>query len=514
MASALRAALRADASAELGTGHLRRCLSLAQALADTGFDVEVLGSGDRDVFMSTAQAYPFEVRWLGVSPTIGDADRSLQVLQSFAPDWVVVDHYLLDANWHRALKTGTGACVLAIDDLADRLLAPDLLLDHNPHPDPRQKYAGRIDPRTPALMGPRFALLHPAYATAPRHVPAETVRSIGIFMGGTDPRNACAAALLACRERAGFDGPVEIVSSRSSPHLAHLARLCGQWPDTTLTLDLPDLREFFARHDLQLGSGGGAALERCCIGAPTLAIAVADNQLVALPHLSAQGVLQWVGRGLPIANDASTDGLLKAALGDAIRALLDAPVQRRQALSAQAMRLVDGLGSRRVAAVMQVAAGGSLVVRHADAGDEQLILDWANETSARANAFNPRPIDPDAHRHWFAARLADASACCLLLLESANAVPVAQVRFDRMASGWEISYSVDAAFRGWGVGRRALSLAFDELARRHGPSPLTARVMLHNPASVAVFDQLDFARERVHDHRGEHWLFSRQPTTS
>jgi RimJ/RimL family protein N-acetyltransferase len=74
--------------------------------------------------------------------------------------------------------------------------------------------------------------------------------------------------------------------------------------------------------------------------------------------------------------------------------------------------------------------------------------------------------------------------------------------------------SVDAAFRGWGVGRRALAAAFCELARRHGPSPLTARVMLHNPASVAVFDQLGFARERVQDQRGEHWLFSRQPTTS
>jgi UDP-2,4-diacetamido-2,4,6-trideoxy-beta-L-altropyranose hydrolase len=398
----------------------------------------LLGSGDRDLFMSIADAHPFKVRWLGVSRVSGDAERSLHALQGFAPDWVVVDHYLLDARWHQAVKAATGARVLAIDDLADRLLAPDLLLDHNLHPDPPLKYAGRIDPRTPALLGPRFALLHPTYATAPRHVPADTVRSIGIFMGGTDPRNACTAALQACREQADFHGPVEVVSSRSSPHLAHLARVCAQWPDTTLRLDLPDLCDFFARHGLQLGSGGGAALERCCIGAPTLGIAVADNQLVSLPYLSAQGALQWVGSDLPIASDASTDERLKAALGKAIRTLLDTPLQRRLALSEHARRLVDGLGSRRVAAVMHVAADGPLSVRHADASDEQLILDWANETSARANAFNPRPIDPDDHRRWFAARLTDANACCLLVLESANAVPVAQVRFDRTSSGWEI----------------------------------------------------------------------------
>ena len=115
-----------------------------------------------------------------------DADATAASLRDWRPDWIVVDHYRLDARWHGVLKATLPVRIAAIDDLADRPLAVDLLVDHNHARDHRAKYAGRLPPGTRLLAGPRHALLSPKYAAATGYRFRESVKSIGIFMGGVD----------------------------------------------------------------------------------------------------------------------------------------------------------------------------------------------------------------------------------------------------------------------------------------------------------------------------------------
>lgn len=213
--------------------------------------------------------------WAGVSQTQDAADTA-RTLADWHPDTVVVDHYAFDARWHRAVRNALGCRLLVIDDTADRALDADALLDHNWAPDHRTKYAGRLQRKPLWLCGPRFALLAGAYRGAGRYRFHDAVRSIGVFMGGTDPGGISARVLASCRV-AGFTGPVEVVSASANPHLAGLRQACANDGHATLTLDQPDLATFFARHDLQVGAGGSASWERCCIGAPTSAASL-DRQ--------------------------------------------------------------------------------------------------------------------------------------------------------------------------------------------------------------------------------------------
>jgi UDP-2,4-diacetamido-2,4,6-trideoxy-beta-L-altropyranose hydrolase len=508
---ALRVAFRADVSASIGTGHLRRCRSLADALTELGAEVAFVACPGDAPFLT---GFGGAVFWLktGDGDADNDARETAGALKDFAPDWVVVDHYHLDADWHKAVRAATGARVLVVDDLADRPLAPDLLVDHNIDADVSQKYAGRVEASVRCLLGPRFALLQPSYARATRCTPTQSARSIGIFMGGSDPRNACSLALRACREGAGFEGDIAVVSSRLSPHFDALSALCSHWPRTLLLSDLPDLRAFFAHHDLQVGAGGGAALERCCIGAPTVAVAVASNQLASLPSLEARGAIVWARADVPpeSVQDFLQDDTLEARLGAAVRQLLGDSVARK-ALSERSRALVDGRGAHRVAAVMDLVAGGFLVPRAAIADDEALLLGWANDPTTRVNAFQPRPVTQQDHHMWFQSRLADPEGCRLFIVEAKNAVPVAQVRLDRQPDGWLISYSVDAALRGWGIGRKALEAVLQPLRTQQPHACFTARVMLHNHASVRIFEQLGFSQESVVDQRGAHLMFRLTP---
>lgn len=351
-------AFRVDASSVIGNGHVKRCLSLAQAMrhcgakacfvtralgveaevgiAAAGFDCVTLPSPP--VSRQIEDTVP-HASWAGVRWDI-DAAQTIAALRDLHIDWILIDHYSFDARWHAAVAQSLACRVAAIDDLADRAMYVDLLIDHNAAPDHRHKYEGLLEPSAVVLGGPSYALLGPSYAAAPRYQFSEKVRSIGIFLGGADLLGLSAVALAACRQ-AGFVGPVEIVSTSSNPALAPLAAAVKADGLATLVIDLPELSNFFARHDLHVGAGGGATWERCCIGSPTLVLITAENQINVGHPLVQYGAIELVPALPPLLDDIVTP----------LRRLL-ANAGLRRALSLRATGLVDGHGAHRAAAAM------------------------------------------------------------------------------------------------------------------------------------------------------------------
>lgn len=480
----MRVAVRVDASRAIGTGHVRRMVALARGLESCGADVRFvwrdLGidvaamlplaewalpalpapSGD---FIADAGA-PDHAHWAGVSAK-QDAAETLAAIRDFAPDWVVVDHYGFAADWHEAMRDGCGARIAVIDDLADRALAADVVVDHNHHADHRAKYAEVLATPAWVLGGPRFALLGSAFAEAERLVVADNVASIGVFMGGVDA-DGMSVAVLDAIDAAGFAAPVEVVTTSANPGLEALRARVAARPGASLTVDLPDLAAFFARHQLQVGAGGGATWERCCIGAPTILLSVAENQQAVIPALVERGVVLGAQPG--------------EALVAAIRqALGDADLRRRMADAARA--LVDGRGALRVALAM---ARDTMTVRDATMDDARLMLDWRNDPATRAVSRGSAEIDWDGHLAWVARKLADPD--CRLMIGKIGAVPVGVIRFDRDAASGdcEVSLYLDPDLQGLKLGPAMLAAA-EALA--FPDSDIHAEVLAGNVGSERLF---------------------------
>ena len=481
-----RVAIRVDASAAIGTGHLKRCQSLAQALIEAGADVRfvcraldavaatVLGDSGIPTLWLPAPAQTFtpapdappHAAWAGV-PQGQDADDTANTLADWRPDTVVVDHYAFDAGWHQAVHDALGCRLLVIDDTADRALAADALLDHNWAPDHRAKYAGRL-PRDPLwLCGPRFALLASAYRGVARYRFHDAVRSIGIFMGGTDPGGVSARVLAACRS-AGFGGPVEVVSTSANPQLTALRDACQRDGNTTLTLDQPDLATFFAHHDLQIGAGGGATWERCCIGAPTVALALVANQSAVVPGLAALGAVR-------AADEATLPGVLHELIADPAA---------RQSLAERAAALVDGRGAQRVALAL---LRDQLQLRPATVDDARLLHGWRNHPAVRAVSATQDPIAFEAHQRWLHAVLMNPARW--LFVAQVGRLPVGSIRFDRLDDGGcEVSLYTDPDLQGLGLGQRLLAAGEQVLLERHpGGFIAKAQVLPGNAASQHLF---------------------------
>jgi len=479
--SPLRVALRADASSVIGIGHVKRSLSLGQALLEAGATV-CLVSRESTVDVA-AMARGAGIAYVPVgAPRAGqdgkadevDAAATSDALRDWRPDLVVVDGYAFDHRWHTAVRTALHVRLAAIDDVADRDFAVDWLIDHNHATDHRAKYEGHLPPGTRLLCGPRFALLSPAYAQAARHVLQDPVTSIGIFMGGTDAAGMSAVALDACRNVAGFRGDIEIVTTSGNAHLADLQRFCSQSPGTTLSIDLDDLAGFFARHGLQIGAGGGATWERCCIGAPSLALVCADNQRASVPALATLDVTAVLAEDAP--NDAAT-------IGAAVRQLIDAPCQRAT-LAANARRLVDGLGARRVALAL---SASHLALRPATIADAGMMHTWRNAPATRAVSTDDREIPLADHVAWLSRTLADPQR--RLSIAEIGGAPVGVIRMDRHPSGdAEVSLYLDPDLHGLSLGGAMLRAAEQlECGAAQPPSRFVATVLPDNAASSRMF---------------------------
>lgn len=478
-------AFRADANARTGLGHLRRCLSVAQGLARLGASAVFLCRRTDAPIQELLADAGFELRWLGTdtreSSAEADADATAAALKGLAPDWLVVDDYGLDARWHRRIGRSLDCHLAAVDDLADRPLDVDLLIDHNlaPEGDQARRYARVLRrPRTRCLFGPRFAMLGPAFEELPDFDVRAQVERIGIFLGGTDPTAHSAVALQACRD-AGFTGAVEIVSTRGNPALAHLQAAVIADGRASLSVDLPDLRDFNARSDLVIGAGGGAAWERCAVGVPTLTLCLVDNQRAVVPMLVATGATVTTG-------DNSAPGIAQA-----LRSLLT-DVAPREALSRRSRALVDGQGAQRIAVTMIAASALTLTPATLDHG--RVMWSWRNHPNIRAVSRQPDEIPFDEHLSWLRHTLARSDRHLWMAMTGSR--PVGVIRFDELpAPGHaEVSLYLDPDLQGLGLGGRLLAAGEARLRQRGGVVAIDAEVLPGNEASQALFLSAGYRR--------------------
>lgn len=486
----MRVAFRADASKAIGIGHIRRCRALADVLKtqgaellfvcrDQGLRYEEILSQPPLLLQQPPRTFapendsPPHAVWLGVDQR-QDAEDTIAKLADWRPDWIVVDHYALDARWHGLVKGALDCSIAVIDDIADRAIEADMLIDHNLEKDHDEKYAPWLTLSTTMLCGPRFALLDSSYAGAPPYQFHDEVRSIGICMGGVDEVNANIIALLAVRDT-GFSGPVEIATTSANPNLLELRAIAEeQNSNIFLSVDVPNLAEFFARHDLQIGAGGGSTWERLCIGAPTIAVAIADNQRQVIKELNRQK-FEW---GL--------EQLDRRAIKDVIDNALHASDQRRE-MSKRAKILVDGKGAIRVA--KHIVPRRAL--RLATISDAIIAYEWRNSEMVRRFSHNSDEIAFADHLAWWLSSL-DNTNRSLLILELGGE-PAGVLRYDYKGSNALVSIYCDPRQLGFGLGPELLRMGEKWLATHHQETKrIAAEIHPDNAPSISAFNKAGF----------------------
>lgn len=333
-----------------------RCLTLANALSEAGAAVTFVAAQMPDVLaariadashrLTRISAFPDMQRegerWeeppLSTDAQLADANATQATVGETG--WLVVDHYLLDAHWHQAAR-GFAGRILVIDDLANRRYECDILLDQT-FGRSADDYRELVPAGAKVLAGASYALLRPEFvrersAALERRQAGGPVLRILVSMGTSDPGGITArivGQILAAAPQCAID----VVLGPQAASLEQLRAFAEGQSGVAIHVDSDRMAELMRDADLAIGAAGSTSWERCCLGLPTIAFALADNQR------KGASALDEAGAAIAVANEQD----LAQELGQIL-----ASSELRARMSEKAMQITDGLGTERICKVME-----------------------------------------------------------------------------------------------------------------------------------------------------------------
>lgn len=495
--------LRADASPEIGMGHVMRCLALAHAWQDHG------GSA-RFVTTSLAPSLSERLRSEGISiesllvktGSEEDREQTLSIAQHHEARAIVLDGYHFGEQYQRTI-TNRRVPLLVIDDTgslseysAPLILNQNLLEQGSLYPSLAR--SSRL------LLGPTFALLRRELLDHPRRCRERSGPPLHwlITMGGSDPSGSTAAVIEGILATQAPELQIRVVMGELSLHRDQIARMIESDSRFEMVINPRDMSQLYSWADCAIVAGGSSNWELCAFGVPRIVCVTADNQRGVAQTLASTNAA-WV-------IDPDTK-LSATAIHSAMTELLNNSSLRAQMQDA-GRRLVDGQGAARcIEALLNVIASTEadqvhkrtpsidesvreLTLRPVTMADAERLLAWRNDPVARQASRSSDVIDLETHCHWLERSL--ASDTRRLWIALANGIPIGTVRIDQGEVS-ELSWNVAPEQRGKGYGKLMVRLA---VAQSRGP--LSAVIRSDNIASQRLALSLGF----VLSSRDGEWL--------
>lgn len=494
---------RTDSSLAIGSGHVMRCLTLADELRNRGVDVEFVcrehfghligfiegkGFPVRRMQLSEAEYFakpedaPNEIM-LGVSLT-QDAADTITALKEKQPDWLIIDHYALDRRWEEMLRPHVGK-IMVIDDLADRPHDCDLLLDQNLYQGMEARYDNRVPVTCIKLLGPKYALLRPEFAAARKSLRKRDgqVRRILVFFGGVDRTNETEMTLHVLSEVTDRKFAVDVIVGGGNPYKEKIKGFCTARDYFHYHCQVDNMAELMAEADLAIGAGGSTTWERCAVGVPSIIIALADNQKELSATAALSGLLYYLGE----ARSVSSENLLNA-----LKFAFSFP-ETQLYYSANCLTTVDAKGTNRI---VNLLCPPQIIIRPADLDDCDDIYEWRNAEETRRYIFDAEPIPLETHRLWYRRTLDNPNR--ILLIGEIDSKPVGVLRYDFSGEEALISVYLVPGGQGQGVGSELIRRGSCWLREKHPEIKIVnAEIFPENVASLRAFESAGYKQHHM-----------------
>jgi len=332
--------IRTDASIQIGTGHVMRCLALAQSWQDSGGKVTFATATDNPALEARLKSEGMEIVHLPIQPgSNDDATQTTSLAKELGASWVVVDGYHFGAEYQRIIKN-SGLRLLFIDDYghADYYYA-DIVLNQNLYAN--EKLYKDKEPYTQLLLGSKYVLLRREFLEWrewKRKIP-KVARKVLVTMGGGDPNNVTLKVIQALKQ-VKVDGlEVVVVIGGNNLHFEELqAAIQNSQTPIRLESNVTDMPKLMAWADIAVSAAGCTSWEMVFLGIPCFAVVLANNQRLISESLESIRVAVNLGWYEDIVFEDITREI----------EILSKNKEVRSKMINCGRKIVDGKGSRRV----------------------------------------------------------------------------------------------------------------------------------------------------------------------
>ncbi|MEA0554071.1 UDP-2,4-diacetamido-2,4,6-trideoxy-beta-L-altropyranose hydrolase [Lysinibacillus irui] len=267
--------IRTDASVDIGSGHVMRCLTIAHSLKREGCHIQFWMEPHAGNLLDYVAQQGYEI--------ISKAEHA---------DLYIIDHYGIDMEWEQNIRPYTKK-LMVIDDLA-RVHDCDLLLDQNVVPNFEDRYDELLPKHCIKLLGPKYLIMREEFIEARRQIRQrnQDIQRLLVFMGGTDPTNETMKILTALEELTFAH--VDVVVGNGNVHKEKIEQICRE-RNYHYHCQISYMAQLMQQADFSIGAGGSSMWERCYVGLPSSSTIVANNQLITTNYADQLGAVINLG---------------------------------------------------------------------------------------------------------------------------------------------------------------------------------------------------------------------------
>ncbi|MCM3654510.1 UDP-2,4-diacetamido-2,4,6-trideoxy-beta-L-altropyranose hydrolase [Metabacillus litoralis] len=501
--------IRTDASVEIGTGHVMRCLTLAKDLKMKGARVTFICRKLTGNLLNYIEEQGFEVNslpqpnesnfkidsmikhshWLKVYWKI-DMNQTKNILKKEPQiDWLIVDHYAIDKKWEREMRPLVRK-IMVIDDLADRFHDCDLLLDQNIQLDKR--YDKFVPKTSLKLLGPKYALLRQEFRDARKQLRFRdgNIKCILIFFGGSDSTNETIKTLEAIKLLDKKNIKVDVVVGSTNKNKEQIKLFCEDLPNTIFHCQIDYIAQLMLKADLSIGAGGSSTWERCYLGLPTLTIETANNQAEIISILDNIGVISHLGKS----HDVRTEDIVEK-----LEYLLNNSDDLKR-ISNSSLCVMGDESIENV--VVQYILGGNMsklqkyTLQDMKEDNLELVLKWRNSKTIRSSMYTDHIITMTEHKEWFKKLANDDSTIVKIFLSESKPLGLVNIsKIDKKNNKCYWGFYIGEQDAPLGSGTIMGILALEFIFEKLGIRKICSEILEYNNASLRYHKKLGFIEE-------------------
>ena len=483
--------VRADADHRIGSGHMMRCIALAQAWRDKwntkDGQITFISHCESQSLRQNIKDEGFQLVSIEKPyPDTEDIRITIELLSSsrkrfLASQWVVLDGYHFGTEYQREIRKN-GCKLLVIDDYnhLERYHA-DVLLNQNLG---AENIAYNFDDGTVLLRGHRYILLRSNFLKCENRVKSapDVAKNILVTMGGGETSDLILRIINILEKFDSSILDIKIIAGHTDAKLDVIKRRIQHAQESfTLLHDVKDMASLMRWADIALTAGGSTCWELLFMGVPIVIIVLSENQ-----------------KNIAAAIDATGSGINLGGYQDIrqedIACVLSALIHekgKRRIMASRGMGWVDGKGADRVVNAMSM---DMILLRNTGKRDCELIWRWANDTEVRKNAIASDQIGWEDHLNWYNNKLSDPR-CIHFIATTGQEDLLGQIRFDISNDQAEIDVSIDKDRRSKGYGARLIKAGVDSIVNRAPVRKVFSRVKMKNTPSINAFIKAGFQIE-------------------
>lgn len=331
--------IRADANEEIGTGHIMRCLSVAEKITELGGKVIFIIADYQSYEIIQEKGYKIiciNSQWNNLEQEI---NKMTSLCHKLSIKKLVIDSYFVTKNYLESLKKVTK--IIYIDDLDKFIYPVNMLINYNFYASDmcyEDKYNGTL---TQLLLGTRYVPLRREFEDITERK-FKGINKILITSGGTDKYNMIGIVLGRIIKNPVYKNiDIYCILGRFNINSGKLGQEYGTFPNVHLLNNVSNMEYYMKNCDLCITAGGTTIYELCACGTPSILYSIADNQINVSKKVSSMGIFLWAG-DVRSSMDSCLDNIEKS-----INIFNESIYWTK--ISHDMQRLVDGKGALRLA---------------------------------------------------------------------------------------------------------------------------------------------------------------------